>query len=261
MPNTEIPPLAIATGEFAAHPVSGPLANYFSAIWVHRVGNVGTSPVVIVPDATVDLQWIGGRLRLAGPDRNPMTEILAPDTTVIGFRFRPGMAAEWLGVSLDEVVDQRVTLDDLWGSRSGLLEHPVQDEPNIAAAIATLQRVLANVDPAPSLRAGRMSSAFDLVAAGPPHGSDLVAWLTATLGMSERTLRRRFDQSYGYGPKTLQRIIRFGRYLGLARTGPDATAQLAAEAGYADQAHLIREARRLTGATPGQLEQQFSNRS
>lgn len=166
MPNTEIPPLAIATGEFAAHPVSGALASYFSAIWVHRVANVSTSPVVIVPDATVDLQWIGGRLRLAGPDRNPTTEILAPDTTVIGFRFRPGMAAEWLGVSLDEVVDQRVTLDDLWGGRSRLLEHPVQDEPNIAAAIATIQRVVANVDPVPSLRAGRMSSAFDLVAAG-----------------------------------------------------------------------------------------------
>lgn len=60
MPNTEIPPLAIATGEFAAHPVSGPLANYFSAIWVHRVGNVGTSPVVIVPDATVDLRGSAG---------------------------------------------------------------------------------------------------------------------------------------------------------------------------------------------------------
>lgn len=42
MPNTEIPPLAIATGEFAAHPVSGPLAllmrprRYLASICVAR---------------------------------------------------------------------------------------------------------------------------------------------------------------------------------------------------------------------------------
>ncbi|TGT34837.1 helix-turn-helix domain-containing protein, partial [Mesorhizobium sp. M8A.F.Ca.ET.165.01.1.1] len=70
----------------------------------------------------------------------------------------------------------------------------------------------------------------------------------------ERTLRRRFDDTFGYGPKTLDRILRFHRFRRLQRQQSDAsTALLAIEAGYADQAHLIRESRRLTGVTPTAL--------
>ncbi len=260
MRDRDAPALAILTGEFAARAVAGPLAGYFSTIWVHRLANREPVPVVIVPDATVDLQWIGGRLRLAGPDREPMTEILAPETTVVGFRFRPGMAAPWLGVPLNEVVSKRIALDDLWGSSAGLVERPVQDARGIEQALSILERRLATVVPTPSLRADGMGSAYDLVAAGPPEGRELIDWLTETLGMSERTLRRRFLETYGYGPKTLHRIQRFNKYLKLAQTSPGAAAALAADAGYADQAHLIRETRRLTGATPRQLDDVFPRR-
>jgi AraC-like DNA-binding protein len=71
--------------------------------------------------------------------------------------------------------------------------------------------------------------------------------------MSERTLRRRFEDAFGYGPKTLDRILRFHRFRRLQRQGEGSTALLAIEAGYADQAHLIRESRRLTGVTPTAL--------
>jgi AraC-like DNA-binding protein len=190
-----------------------------------------------------------------------MTEILAPDATVIGFRFRPGMAAPWLGVPLDEVLSQRIALDGLWGAaRASAIERPLQDARSIAEAVPILERLLATVVPTPSLQADGISSAYGLVAAAPPEGRDLIAWLTGTLGMSERTLRRRFHEAYGYGPKTLHRILRFNSYLKLAQTSPQAAAALAADAGYADQAHLIREARRLTGATPRQLEAMLSRR-
>jgi AraC-like DNA-binding protein len=74
------------------------------------------------------------------------------------------------------------------------------------------------------------------------------------LGMSERTLRRRFEAAFGYGPKTLDRILRFQRFL-TSRHGLEArtTAHRAAAAGYADQSHLVRECRRLALCTPGQL--------
>jgi AraC-like DNA-binding protein len=56
----------------------------------------------------------------------------------------------------------------------------------------------------------------------------------------------------GYGPKTLQRILRFQRFLTLAQTSTD-LARLALEAGYADQAHLTRECSRLAGLPPAAL--------
>ena len=83
--------------------------------------------------------------------------------------------------------------------------------------------------------------------------------LGAGLGIGERQLRRRFDDAVGYGPKTLQRVLRFQRFLALAeaeRTAGGADpdlARLAFAAGYADQAHLTRECTRLAGLPPAAL--------
>jgi AraC-like DNA-binding protein len=51
---------------------------------------------------------------------------------------------------------------------------------------------------------------------------------------------------FGYGPKTLARILRLGAALDLARVGTP-FGRVAAETGYADQAHLSREVRSLAG--------------
>jgi transcriptional regulator GlxA family with amidase domain len=80
-----------------------------------------------------------------------------------------------------------------------------------------------------------------------------VAALGETLGISERQLRRRFAEAVGYGPKTLARVLRFQRFLALAAASPHDLAGLAFAAGYADQAHLTRECRQLSGHTPSQL--------
>ncbi|MCZ4495406.1 MAG: AraC family transcriptional regulator, partial [Conexibacter sp.] len=69
-----------------------------------------------------------------------------------------------------------------------------------------------------------------------------------------RQLRRRFVRAVGYWPATLARVQRFQRFLGHAQRTPGASlARLAADAGYADQAHLARECRRLAGVPPSAL--------
>jgi AraC-like DNA-binding protein len=89
-----------------------------------------------------------------------------------------------------------------------------------------------------------------------------VAAVGDALGISERQLRRRFADAVGYGPKTLARVLRFQRFLALAagedraaaaRGGSGDLAGLAFAAGYADQAHLTRECRQLSGRTPAEL--------
>jgi AraC-like DNA-binding protein len=77
--------------------------------------------------------------------------------------------------------------------------------------------------------------------AGPP-----VRAVAERLGLSERQLHRRCLVLFGYGPKTLGRVLRFDRAVALARGGT-AFADVAAAAGYADQAHLSREVRALAG--------------
>jgi AraC-like DNA-binding protein len=73
-----------------------------------------------------------------------------------------------------------------------------------------------------------------------------------------RQLRRRCHAVVGYGPKTLQRVLRFRRFVSRIDAGPGGPgaldlAALAAHAGYADQAHLTRECRQLAGLTPTAL--------
>jgi AraC-like DNA-binding protein len=55
------------------------------------------------------------------------------------------------------------------------------------------------------------------------------------------------SDAVGYGPKTLARILRFRRLQALA---PAPLAELALDAGYADQAHMTAEVTRLAGVPP-----------
>nr|WP_246425558.1 helix-turn-helix domain-containing protein [Streptomonospora nanhaiensis] len=75
-----------------------------------------------------------------------------------------------------------------------------------------------------------------------------VAAVAADTGLDARRLHRRSVAAFGYGPKTLARILRFTRALDAARAGTP-YAEVAATTGYADQAHLAREVRALAGAT------------
>ena len=85
------------------------------------------------------------------------------------------------------------------------------------------------------------------LAVGRPVGA-----VAAEVGLGDRALHRRCRHLFGYGPKTLARILRMRRALALARAGTP-LAEVAAHAGYADQAHLTRDVRDLAGVPPGVL--------
>jgi AraC-like DNA-binding protein len=80
--------------------------------------------------------------------------------------------------------------------------------------------------------------------------------LGGLFGLSERQIRRQFDEAIGYGPKKLQRILRLQWLLWLAGQQSEPVpnlAHLAFAAGYADQSHMTREVVALTGTSPKQL--------
>ncbi|PWR09330.1 AraC family transcriptional regulator, partial [Micromonospora acroterricola] len=74
----------------------------------------------------------------------------------------------------------------------------------------------------------------------------------ADVGLAPRVLHRRCQHLFGYGPKTLTRILRMRRALAVARSGVP-LAEVAARCGYADQAHLTRDVRDLAGVPPTAL--------
>ena len=252
---------AAVIGYFSERSVIPALRESFACVCVHQMPEAGAPPVIVAPDGTIDLQWIGGTFRIAGPDKDPQIETIPAGSAVIGFRFRPGVAAAWLRTPASEILGQRVRLVDLCGAKARHLASGVRDAQSITDRIISLESVLARCPPARPPVDRAMAAAFTLIEEGPPQGAPLVPWLGRALAMSERTLRRRFDESFGYGPKTLDRILRYQRFKKLRhRSAPTSTAALAAEAGYSDQAHLVRESRRLTGITPLAFERSMAPR-
>lgn len=228
------------------------LDRHVACVWRQRIGP-GTAPLIhrIVPDGCIDIIWMDGRLHVAGPDTGPVLAPLAPGSTVIGIRFRPGLAPTMLGLPATELTDDRVDLDLLWGRAAERLAERLGGAPGAEAAMRVLERELAErlADSAPPdpLIEGVVAE----LRAGP--SAPVVAKLAANLGISERHLHRRCVSAFGYGPKTLDRVLRFQGFLAMARSAPWNEAglgRLAAEAGYADQAHLTRECRALGGLPP-----------
>ncbi|MEE2525916.1 helix-turn-helix domain-containing protein [Hyphobacterium sp. HN65] len=81
-----------------------------------------------------------------------------------------------------------------------------------------------------------------------------IAGLAKHLGIGDRQLRRRFEQATGMTPKQYGRLLRHLNAIRLAETVPRPDwAGIAVEAGYADQSHMIREARALSAESPARL--------
>lgn len=156
-------------------------------------------------------------------------------------RFAPGTAPALLGVPAHRLRDRRVALDDLW---------PAGEVRRLAGRVASYGDPRAGLEALAARRAAEAGPPDPLVAevvallrAGRP-----VARIAAAVGLGERQLRRRSLDAFGYGPRTLGRVLRLRSALELARAGMP-YAEVACVAGYADQAHLAREVRALAGTT------------
>ncbi|HEX2381432.1 MAG TPA: helix-turn-helix domain-containing protein [Acidimicrobiales bacterium] len=208
-------------------------------------GNSGGETRVL-PDGCMDLIYRDGNITIAGPDTRAHVVDGEQWSTAVGLRFAPGCAPRVIGIPAHELADLRVSLDDVWSSRA--TRHAVErllgsDDPGAVLEDIALQHDARADDPDALL--------VDQVSQQARIGDD-VTTIAAAVGLSTRQLHRRCRDAFGYGAKTLSRILRMTRALDMARAGTTFAAA-AAQAGYADQAHLSREVKDLTDVTLGQL--------
>jgi AraC-like DNA-binding protein len=211
---------AAPTAVYAELPPPPELASHACCVWTQTAGPDGHVQRVL-PDGCADIVWMaGGDLVVAGPATGHVIAEIPAGVTAIGVRFGPGAAGR-------ELTDRMA------------LESPARRLGLLAAVLAQGLRDAAPPDPV-------VSRAASLLASGMP-----VAETGREVALGERHLRRRFHDAVGYGPKTLQRIMRLRRFLELveAMPAPD-VGRAAVEVGYSDQPHLTRESTALTGLSP-----------
>jgi AraC-like DNA-binding protein len=223
------------------------LATHIACLWTQTVRTAKPYVHRVLPDGCIDVIWYSGSLHVAGPDTGPFLADLVPGQRIAAVRFRPGMAPGVLGIPADVLRDDRVELAEIWGTDADRLSDQIaaSDQP-------TATRILAQ-EIERRLRAA--SNPPDPIATALPEFVRRrvnVGQFAEQIGLSERQLRRRSLAAFGYGPKMLQRILRFRRAVAHARRGVP-FADLAVEAGYADQPHLAREVKELAGVSLGEL--------
>ena len=213
-----------------------------AVLWSQTAARAGPSRVL--PDGCMDLLLLGGRLVVAGPDSTADVGWAVPGSRVSGLRLAPGEGPGFFGVRACEVRDLRVPLADLWPEAAvrELTEQARESGPRALeeAAVGRLRGARSGGPPEPP------PGLVPLLGAGAG-----VAEAARRLGLGERRLHRRCLDAFGYGPKTLARILRFQRAWALLHARGLPRAEAAHRAGYADQAHLAREFRALAGAPVG----------
>lgn len=165
--------------------------------------------------------------------------------------FTPLGARQFFGLPMSELRDRMVGLDDALGFDGIALRERLGEASDWDTRF----------DIAEGFIAGRLAEANALsleiawayrtvIASG---GRTRVSAIAGEIGWSRKHLAAKFSDAIGIGPKTLSRIARFNRALSLSKRQDDDWAGIAADCGYADQAHLVREFRQLAGETPTAL--------
>lgn len=167
--------------------------------------------------------------------------------------FTPLGARRFFGLPMSELARRMVGLDDVLGAEGAVLRERLAEEADWGQRLAMVEQfVTTRLRPAKRPYA-EVEWAYDRLASS--GGRATIRSVAAAVGWSRKHLRERFALDIGLAPKTVARIMRFNRALEAARRdGSAGWAGIAADCGYADQAHLVREFRDFAGASPTAFE-------
>jgi AraC-like DNA-binding protein len=240
------------------------LRHHVACYWTHFYAPHDNTNVVtthrVLPDGCMDLlvrfdENRGATASIIGTMTTAIVTSSTSRTALVGIRFLPGEAFAFLDLSARFATDREVAPRDAGlGDTTPLLDAlstlPVSAWPS--ALDRFLCARLARVRPADVRVRRSVRALMDT------RGNTRVSCLASELGVSERHLERAFLERVGVSPKSFARVIRLQSLIAMLNreTTPlrdRSWAFLAADFGYADQSHLVREVKALTGLTPGNL--------
>jgi AraC-like DNA-binding protein len=235
------------------------LRPHFLCAWVNAVADDHRGPIAIVPDGCVDLLWRDSRFLIVGPDATAAFPDLKAGDRILGLRFKPGVACRWLNLPMTELLGREVEMADIWGRKARFIAERLACAAADKERLILLQRLLLDLPAAREAPPRDAALIFGLTGANVAEQQGGLAQIRDALGLSERSLRRRCHDAFGYGPKRLHRILRLQAFMGLVRRHEAlGLGNLALAAGYADQAHLNREVRALCDMTAGEFALQLA---
>ncbi len=255
----------VAPFVFLKRKPGGRLARFVELVWFargtvpytrERIAPTGSTVAILVfgdPLLMTPDDGRGASIRAAsgvviGPHVGPVINEPLGETHALGVVTTPVGAEAALGIDPSTLRGRAAPLS-AWGRGSALR----QQLGELASGEAKLERALtfleANLgaDP-PGL--DRAEAAVRMLEEEPTRAVSEVA---AAMGISHGHLDRELGRLVGITPRALARLLRLRRFLAALDVHRDVPwADVAAELGWYDQAHLVRDFKRHTGVTPTQ---------
>jgi AraC-like DNA-binding protein len=165
---------------------------------------------------------------------------------VLFIRLKPEAAARLMGERMQDFVNEKIDLSDLFKAGDvSLLEEMLMEAPDSAARFARIESFLLR-----NLRECRPDPVACRAAQCLRRNPSLrVGRLAAQLDVCERHLSRSFRAMFGAGPKLFARVARIEKVLAMRQHG-SAWADIAYACGFADQAHMINDFDAIVGEPP-----------
>ena len=233
------------------HEPSAALRPFVDFHWIVRWDLDGQQPheQKILPHPNVNLAFEESGSAVFGVDRKLFIRRIRGHGKALGVRFRPGGFQPFWNAPVSRLTDRTIPAAQVFGGAAAAAQEAIMRAPGDTAMVAHaeefLTRVLPDRDPV-------AESVAEMVALITSDASlTRVDQLAAKSGLSVRALQRLFAEYVGVGPKWVMRRARLHEAAQRADSGDVADwAELAAELGYADQAHLTREFTALIGVPP-----------
>jgi len=200
------------------------------------------------PDDIRKVTRLGG-CGIAGPHSKCFAIDTDEQTCVVGVSFRAGGVVPFLRLPSDELHNQHLNLEDLWGGlgrelRERALAAQTPEAKLHVVELMLLERAAGRFDGQPVV-----DFAVQNFLAQP--ATSKIADVAGKTGFSSRRFIELFKQHVGMTPKLFCRVRRFQKALRrITRGRPINWSDIALDGGYFDQAHFIHDFRVFSGINP-----------
>jgi AraC-like DNA-binding protein len=205
--------------------------------------------VTLLPHPCVNVVFDRGRLTVSGVGRDRFTYAYRGEGRVFGVKFRPGAFLPFLGRPLSDITGAVLPAKELWGPAATSLASRMAAARGVDDLVALAEAFLRAHWPAPDPQVEFVGQ----IVAALLHDRTIsrVDDVTERFGITPRTLQRLFQRYVGVSPKWVLRRYRLHEAAAvLAREQHRPWAEVAADLGYFDQSHFIRDFTTAIGMTP-----------
>ncbi|MCE7005193.1 helix-turn-helix domain-containing protein [Kibdelosporangium philippinense] len=240
-------PRELAWRKFQSHTFREPapdLAVYVARYWMVEWDYAEPYRQLIVPYPNVHLTFHEDSANLNGVSSGHVYQVLDGRKSVFGIAFHPGMLRPFLGRAVSTITDRVIPANEVFTGMPDRYE------------IAEVEDFLRANLPTPDAKAELAAQIVDRITKAPEIVR--VDALAQEFDTTVRQLQRLFAEHVGVGPKWVIRRYRLHEVTEQMAGGSKIDwASLAADLGYADQAHFIRDFTRMFGETPTRYAERY----